>query len=436
MIKSVLHPQQVRAIEKLKCLKVGALYIDRQDGKLRTVLELIDYRIKSGRIDGVIWLCTRRKSDMLWEGVCAHAPELAPSITLKGIEGLSFSINAFLALMDEASSKRVMLVIDNGLLIKNVGALRTQRVLALSERCPYRLMISDVPLARSLADMYAPWRALDWRILGYSSYWGFAVNHLGRGRRARNAEYLARAVEPYCAQVMREDVQQVGGREEFVWQFRLPGAARAEYDAVAARFMRSAVLTRTGVYRLLHACQAVTSGRSVIGDYPLATRPMYAAPEQNPRIQALMDVLCELPERPTLVLCRYRQDCQDVGDALALRYGERGVRRYLAARDGRRARFTVMNIFTDERERARLSAGTIIYYSCDWNWRKRAEKERQCLGALDGGRLTVVSLAAADTIDVSILRCIWSKDNMVRLMQEELRAANRSAGEQNAQDIH
>ena len=46
----------------------------------------------------------------------------------------------------------------------------------------------------------------------------------------------------------------------------------------------------------------------------------------------------------------------------------------------------------------------------DRNWRKRQEKERQCQGALGGGKLTVVSLLAADTIDLTILRSVWDKD--------------------------
>ena len=50
----MLHPAQIDAVEKLKRLKVGALYIDRQEGKFRTVAELIRYRLETDRIDRVI----------------------------------------------------------------------------------------------------------------------------------------------------------------------------------------------------------------------------------------------------------------------------------------------------------------------------------------------------------------------------------------------
>ena len=97
------------------------------------------------------------------------------SITLAGVENLSYNLNDFLALCKQTDEDRVMLVIDNGLLIKNPRALRTQRVLVLSEKCPYKLLVSDVPFTRSAADMFAQWYALDWRILGYQSYWGFCI---------------------------------------------------------------------------------------------------------------------------------------------------------------------------------------------------------------------------------------------------------------------
>ena len=425
MTKAALHPEQIEALEKLKHLKVGALYADRQDGKLHMALELVEYRLDAGRIDGAIWLCTRRKADMISWGIQRHAPELAARIALCGIEGLSFSLKQFRLLMRAARSRRLMLVIDNGLLIKNVEALRTQRVLALSELCPYRLLISDVPFMNSVADMYAQWRALDWRILGYSSYWGFSINHLGGA--GRNLDYLARAIAPYCAQVLREQVQPLGRREEYVWRFRLPPVGRAEYAAVAERFMAGAYGSRTGVYRMLHACQAVTSGRRVQSDYPLLTEALYAAPEANPRVQALLDVVHALPERRVLVLCRYRWECREVSEVLARQFGADSTQRYPCAAEAH-ARFTVMNVYADERECARLRADVVLYYSCDWNWRKRSEKERQCMGWLDGANLTVVSLAAADTIDMSILRCVWRKDNMVRCLQEELRARMRGTG--------
>lgn len=423
-----LYPPQAEAVEKLKQLRVGALYIERQEGKLRTVAELIRYRMETRRIDRVLWLCTGRRRSMLEEGLYRHLPEMRSRIWLEGIESLSHNLSVFLEMLRLVQSERVMLVIDNGLLIKNPRALRTQRVLELSKSCAYKLLISDVPLTRSAADMFTQWYALDWRILGYQSYWSFCINHVDYGRRSKNLDYLTRRIEPFCAQLLREDVQPVGRRREFVWRFRLPGEVMKEYREVAERFLAKAAYSTSGVYRMLQACQHAASGRRITRDYPLQAENMFADPGDDPRLMALLEVLTHFEQKQVLVICRYACECAMVEETLKMFYGEQSVERYPASRASApppKARITVMNTYADEREHARLFAEVIVYYSSDWNWRKRQEKERQCQSALADRELTVVSLSAADTIDERILRSIWRKDNFVRKVQKELRRHQR-----------
>lgn len=99
-----LHPAQIEAVEKLKRLKVGALYIERQEGKLRTVSELIRFRLDTDRIDSVIWLCTRRKQQMIQAGIFRYLPEKQEKIVLVGVENLSHRLPLFLKLMQQAQA--------------------------------------------------------------------------------------------------------------------------------------------------------------------------------------------------------------------------------------------------------------------------------------------------------------------------------------------
>lgn len=416
-----LYPAQLRAIEKMKTLRVGALYIERQEGKLHTVLELVQYRLDSGRIDGVLWLCAHRRMEMLAEKLSAYAPQVWRRIVLRGCESLSHNLPLFQELMELARGSRTMLVIDNGLLIKNPRALRTKRVIALSACCKYRLLVSDLPFTCSVRDMFSQWYALDWRILGYRTYWGFCVNHLDNRSKGKNLDYLARAIEPYCAQVLREDVQSVTGRREYVWRFRQAQTVMAEYQRVVDRFLWSAAFSAVGVYRMLLACQQVASGRKIVKDYPLKTAPFFSNMPDDPRLQALFEVLCRFHGQRVLIQCRFQFEMRTVCESLRARYGEHEVARYpFHARSEALRRITVMNCASDERETARLRAEVIIYYSSDWDWQKREEKERQCQSALKGRELIVVSLAAADTIDMKILKCIWKKENLLKHMRAEL----------------
>ena len=415
-----LHPMQAGAVEKLRKLRVGALYAERQEGKLRTVAALIDDRFARGRIDRALWLCTHRREGLIRGGVRRYLGAYEAHIRVCGMESLSHNLPLFLELEAQCEGGRVMLVIDNGLLIKNPDTLRTRRVIELSARCRYRLLVSDVPLTRRASDMFSQWYALDWRILGYRTYWAFCVNHV-RGGQSRGMDYLARAIAPYSAQLLREDVQSTAGRREYVWQFRLPDALMNHYRAVSERFMWKAAASNMGVYRMLLACRHVASGRRIVRDYPLETEPFYSGDGDDARLAALDEVLSAFPGRRTLVLCYYRFECEAVTCHLSARYGAGCVARYDAA--GETARdYTVMNSQADEWESARLQAELVVYYSSDWNWKARHEKEKRCQSALHGGALTVVSLVAADTVEMQILRCVWQKDRLINALRRELAA--------------
>lgn len=420
-MNEALHPLQWQAVNKLKGLRVGALYMDRQEGKMRTVAQLIRYRLEKNKIDGVLWLATHRRLPLLQAGIQRYLSAYSCRIFPAGIECLSHALDKFKALMALAEEGRMMLIIDNGLLIKNIRALRTQRVIALSQRCPYRLLISDLPFTCHAADIFAQWYALDWRILGYRSYWGFCLNHMQDGKRGlRNTDYLARAIAPYCVQVQREEIQAAAGRSEYVWKFSLPPAAMAEYKSVMQRFLVNGLYSNTGVYQLLQACQHVICGRRVLQDYPLVTASLYASPAEDPRLQALMEVLHHFPEERILILCRYHYEMETIFSALSQRFGPEQISRYPFAGQEQPHRLMLMNVFADERENARLKAQVMIYYSNEWNWRKRQEKERQCQNALGSGTLMIVSLAAADTVDILILRSIWKKESLINQLRKEL----------------
>lgn len=413
-----LFPVQLQAFEKLKKLRVGALYMDGWEGKTRLVAELVQYRLKNKKIEGVLWLCNKRKMEI----VSSEIFRMIPQTQLVSIEGLSHSLPRFMDLLEKAQHEKLMLVIDNGLMIKNINALRTKRVIALSQECAYRLLICDMPFTKNIADMYAQWCALDWRILGYRTYWGFSINHLSDRCPDNHTAYLARAIEPYCVQILQEDLPIHSRRKEYVWQFQLPPIARQEYREVMDRFLWRAFYSPTGVYRLLQACQHVVCGRKIIQDFPLATIPLYSREEDDPRLSALQEILPHFQGKKILILCRYGHECASVLQALRRWHGYESVIPYPAMHPAAAFQrpFTVMNVFADVLAKDSLQADIIIYYSSDWNWRKRQEKEKQCLDALTDGELTIVSLAAADTIDVQILKCIWKKESLIRQMRQEL----------------
>ena len=56
-LKNQLYPYQKQAVEKLKKVKVGALFMEQGTGKTITALELIRLRLERKKVNKVIWLC-------------------------------------------------------------------------------------------------------------------------------------------------------------------------------------------------------------------------------------------------------------------------------------------------------------------------------------------------------------------------------------------
>lgn len=68
-------------------------------------------------------------------------------------------------------SHKVYLIVDESSLVKNHAALRTIHIQQLAENCQYKLILNGTPISRNESDLYSQWMILDWRILGYRSYY-------------------------------------------------------------------------------------------------------------------------------------------------------------------------------------------------------------------------------------------------------------------------
>lgn len=406
-----LLPYQMRAVDKLRKLRVGAVYSEIPDGNARIALELVRLRLASGRISGAIWLCAFRRRKKVREALtrfAGSAGEGDGAIWICGIESLSHSAIPLKQMAERARGEPLMLVVDDSTLIKNPAALRTLRTIALSELCPYRLILSEVPFTRDIADLYAQWCVLDWRILGYRTYWSFSANHLDRARQGRNVERLVAAMEPYLFQALLSEIMDGPDRREYLWRFPLDEAASAYYREVVEHFLAAAQHSRPGIYRLLHAAQHAVCGRVIEQDFPIRTQPMYDSPWCNPRMQALLRVLQYYPHERVWILFKYEHERCDI-----LRVLGNACADLSSSRAPKDRRLMLQNQLAFARE-SPGNARVLIYYSQHWDWAKRRDKEE----GLDTP--TVISLVAANTIDEQIVRCVWKKESLVDALRRQI----------------
>lgn len=436
-----LYPWQRAAVDKLIRIRVGALYMEMGTGKTRAALELIQRRLDAGKLDHVLWLCPCSVRENLRRDIRKHAEGAPARIAIYGIESLSASARVYETLARYVAAGRTMLIVDESNLVKNPGAIRTRRVTALAQACPYRIILNGTPISRSEADLFAQWYLLDWRILGYRSFWSFAANHLeydpdipGKVRRTLNTDYLVEKIAPYSFQTSREECLTLPGKHYGCTYTDLaPAQARHYGDVVDDLIMQIDERRPETIYRMFSAAQAIISGLWVEDDgRRFRTRPMFADPMENPRVQTLLEVVDALEaDEQAIIFCKYTHEIEALlrvlPDAVPF-YGrlsapqrEANLARF---RDG--ARFLVANKTCAGYGLNLQFCHRVIYYSNDWDWATRVQSEDRVYRLGQTQQVFVEDICADRTLDIKILRCLNRKERLEDAVKRELNSANQT----------
>ena len=432
--KTPLLEHQRQAVEKLMPIRVGALYMEMGTGKTRTALEMIARRLDAGKIDRALWLCPCSVRQNLRDDLAKHADGAMAKIAIYGIESLSGSERLYEMLMRYVSAGSTMIVVDESNLVK---------VLKLAEKCRYRLILNGTPISRNEADLYAQWYILDWRILGYRSFWSFAQNHLeydpvipGKVRRTLHTDYLVEKIAPYTFQVKKEDCFKLPGKTYRMAGMFMTDAQEDHYATVTNALIEKLDEQKPEtVYRMFAAAQAVISGMWVEDDGKhFKTRPMFEDPEEDPRIAELLRQLAG-EDGKVLIFAKYRHEIDKIVRAVTEEYGDGACVRF----DG--------TLRTAERQRsldafragARFMAAnkacagyglnlqfcrSVIYYSNDWDYATRIQSEDRVHRLGQEGEVKITDIYAFDSLDGKIIRCLERKEGLLDSIKRELTWAN------------
>lgn len=432
-LNNALLPHQAAAVEKLIKLKVGALFAEQGTGKTITTLEIARRRIESGKISHIIWLCPcSAKQNIRMEIVKQSPDELCSTITICGIETLSTSIRVMSYLMNLCQDKRCFLVVDESLLIKNPWAYRTKNILKLAEKCQYRIILNGTPVSRNESDLFSQFYLLDWRILGYKSYWSFAANHLeyddyGKLRRILNKDALTDKIAPYTYQITKSECMKLPGKHYNTYYFNLTEQQNIEYGD-AARYLLDDIneWKPETIYRLFSGLQAVISGKRLLFNRKgthFDTIELFQDPTDNPRIQLLLDCL---GEEKTIIFCHYESEISQLCALLpeAVRFDGKvplkkrddalikfsGNKKYLIA--NKNCAGYSLNLQFCHR---------IIYMSNDWDLGTRLQSEDRIYRYGQNHDVEIIDICAENTIDEQIIRCLRKKENLLESLKDSIK---------------
>lgn len=438
-LKTEAFDYEKKAIEKLRHMKVGALFMDMGTGKTRTALELIYLRYAAGKINHIIWLCPCNVIGDLKNGIREHANMDPDLITICGIETLSTSYRANRALYSIAQQKECFLVIDESLKVKNPYALRSRNITRLSEQVKYKLILNGTPISKCEADLFQQFYILDPRILGYQSFWSFAANHLvysdkypGKVVRVQNLDYLTDRIAPFTFEVKREDaLNNLYPKKHWDRCFGLTDEQREEYERAKCDFLSlqswDANPDSPIIYRTFNALQQITSGEFIATPaymQPIQHYPIFDDPIQNPRIQCLLNVLQDYYNRgeKAVIWCQFSREINDIsrivekefGIQSALYYGGINRRR----RDSEKEKFAGDTQFLIGNKSCAGFGLNLqfchneVFYNNDWDWATREQAEDRLHRVGQTEVVNITDIYAINTIDVRILDCVARKENL------------------------
>ncbi len=431
-LNNELLSHQKAAVEKLIKLKVGALFMEQGTGKSITSMEIARLRYEAGKIEAVIWLCPCSAKENIKREIIKQCPtELAEIFTICGIETLSTSVRANEYLLSLSGSRKCFLIIDESLLVKNHAAYRTVNISRISDRCRYKIILNGTPVSRNEADLFAQFKLLDWRILGYRSYWSFASNHLeyddyGRIRQVLNTDYLAEKISPYTFQALKSECLNLPEKRNYTYGFRLTEKQNEIYDISAEILMRGIDERKPEtIYRLFSGLQAIVSGKNIIfeNENHFHTVEMFENPLDNPRIEALMDILPE--DEKAIIYCRYESEISQLCKLIprSVRFdGKTSLKERNKALDAFRSdkQFLIANKNCAGFSLNLQFCHKIIYLSNDWELGRRLQSEDRVHRIGQDHDVEIIDIFAQNTIDEKILDCLHRKERILDSIQNEI----------------
>ena len=250
--------QQARAVNKLRRLKVGALFMEMGTGKTKVALDLMADRQKKVKMN--VWICPCSLKATIEEERQKWHPEL--SLTVVGVESIGASDRIFLNLLNAMAphNNRVFLVVDESLKIKNIRAKRTKRLLELSKYAQYKLILNGTPLSKNILDLYSQMRFLSDKILPeswytfrdrYCEYWKTGVR-AGRIKRTCNVANLVSRISPY---IYDASLNLGVGQSHWSHGYSLTREEQDAYEAIKEEILMDCCEdSDINFYRLVTAC--------------------------------------------------------------------------------------------------------------------------------------------------------------------------------------
>jgi SNF2 family DNA or RNA helicase len=466
-----LMPHQIPAIAKMLPSKVGALFMDIGTGKGRTTIEIA--KIRQDKYDRLFWFCPvslketiyqewRKHTDLpdslmkVWDDKVAsdNLPEHA-IVHIVGIESMSSSARVILTYKAMVTAQSFVIV-DESSYIKGHNSLRTERITTLSAIARYRLILTGTPFTQGAVDLFAQMSFLSKKILGYSSFYSFAANHLeyevrvnDRGRKVRtdriirthNADYLAARIAPYVYQVSKDECLDLPDKLYETRYFSMTDEQDNRYQQAKEEILLGLDYEDWNSIAIFHLFSAL---QSIVCGFWTRTAPDTREKERltfdHRRIDLLMDTIASIPDSEQIIIwAKYRHAIEEMKQELDKQYGSNAYSEFhggilASKRDDELSTWKSGNtrilIATQSAGGHGLTlneARYTIYYADSYKYSEREQSEGRNHRIGQTQRPTYISLCCERSIDEKIAMALYRKENALAVFQKSVNQYRKDA---------
>lgn len=153
-----LTPQQEFAVNKFSKQKVAALFMEMGTGKTLTAMTLAN--MHADKVDCIVWMAPLSTIQNTKTEIDKQGGLKSPTLFV-GYETIAQSDRQYLKLLDRLKGKRIFLVCDESLFLKNGETKRWNRVNHIrSEFAEFCILLNGTPMSRDEMDIYWQMRLL------------------------------------------------------------------------------------------------------------------------------------------------------------------------------------------------------------------------------------------------------------------------------------
>lgn len=456
ILQTALMPHQLPAVNKLRPLRVGALFMEMGLGKSRTVIELASNKAAAGKIDRVLWFCPVSLKETTRQEIHKHVASATVNVFdhkteagkipaaewhVIGLESLSSSDRVYLAALSLVDD-RTFVIVDESSYIKGHDSNRTLRATKIAATARYRFILTGTPITQGVVDLYAQFKFLDTRILGYKSFHQFEANHLeysdrypGMIVRSHNTAWLAAKIAPYTYQITKKECLPLPEKIHTTRYFTMTLDQRSAYEQAKSEAFDDIAddddISSTVIFRLFTVLQQIVCGFWNRRD-PDDWDDQQVIEFEHDRLKQLVATIAEIGDaEKVIIFAKYRRDVRAIAAALRQQHGEscaalffgdltpaernEDLQRFRAT-----ARFFIATQDCGGHGLTLNESCKVIFYNNQFKFASRLQAEDRNHRIGQTRDVTYIDLVCSDSIDERIQRCLAKKADVVEEFKAEV----------------